>query len=589
MDRLARFLTEARRRRVFRTVGLYIVGAWVLLQVADLGLQSLELSGGLLRYFWFIAFAGFPIALWFGWYYDVTADGIRRTPPATDTESADLALRVPDYAIIAALAIIAGMITAGVLERARTEAMAFGNGIAVLPLENLSGDEGQEYFAAGMHDALIASLSRIGALRVVSRTSAVNVDPTLTISEIGDALGVAHVIEGSVAREGSRVRIIVQLIDVANDAHVWADSFDREFTSVLSLQNDMARAIANAIDVQLSDAERLALDQKKTVDPDIYDAYLRGMHLINQQSLDARKRGIEILEEVVEKDSRNAPAYAGLGYGYAMLGHTPIPQWMSPASKLASARALELDPSLAEAHLSVGSLKLYYEWDFPGAEAAFRRAIELNPSLASGYLNLAYLLELFDRGEEALSLGEEAARLDPLSTSTLVNVGALFWVRGEYQEALDYVDRTLQIDPDNGFALWLKSLVYRDSGNLDRALEVAQKVRDNPAWGFTYGLILARQGRLDEARQEFEKLEGPPPHAFALVLLAAELGDHDMAIRWMRVMRDEMPHPWYPWLLGWFPDLEAVYHDPRMKALAAELGLEEFLPASGASNKGQDG
>lgn len=589
MDRLARFLTEARRRRVFRTVGLYIVGAWVLLQVADLGLQSLELSGGLLRYFWFIAFAGFPIALWFGWYYDVTADGIRRTPPATDTESADLALRIPDYAIIAALAIIAGMITAGVLERARTEAMAFGNGIAVLPLENLSGDEGQEYFAAGMHDALIASLSRIGALRVVSRTSAVNVDPTLTISEIGDALGVAHVIEGSVAREGSRVRIIVQLIDVANDAHVWADSFDREFTSVLSLQNDMARAIANAIDVQLSDAERLALDQKKTVDPDIYDAYLRGMHLINQQSLDARKRGIEILEEVVEKDSRNAPAYAGLGYGYAMLGHTPIPQWMSPASKLASARALELDPSLAEAHLSVGSLKLYYEWDFPGAEAAFRRAIELNPSLASGYLNLAYLLELFDRGEEALSLGEEAARLDPLSTSTLVNVGALFWVRGEYQEALDYVDRTLQIDPDNGFALWLKSLVYRDSGNLDRALEVAQKVRDNPAWGFTYGLILARQGRLDEARQEFEKLEGPPPHAFALVLLAAELGDHDMAIRWMRVMRDEMPHPWYPWLLGWFPDLEAVYHDPRMKALAAELGLEEFLPASGASNKGQDG
>lgn len=577
MASVAVFLTEARRRRVFRTAGLYIVGAWVLLQVADLALESLELPGGLLRYFWLIAFAGFPLALLFGWYYDITADGIRRTPADAGAGTANLALRVPDYAIIAALAIIAGVITAGLLDRARMDVESFDGGIAVLPLENLSGDAGQDYFAAGMHDALITSLSRIAALRVVSRTSTLRLDRSLSMPEIGDMLGVRHVIEGSVAREGDRVRIIVQLIDAADDSHVWADSFEREFTSVLTLQSDLARGIAEAVNVQLSDSEQLALSESKTVDPEIYDAYLRGMHLINQESIEVRKRGIAILEEVVEKDPGNAAAYAGLGYGYAMLGHSAIPEWMSPASQLASMRALQLDDSLAEAHLSVGSLKLYYQWDFAAAETAFRRAIELNPSLASAYLNLAYLLELFDRREEALSLGREAVRLDPLSTTTLVNVGAQFWVRGRYEEALDLARKTLQVDPANGFARWVEASVYRDMGELDAALEVALAVRDNPAWGFTYGLILARLGRDVEARQELARFEGPPPHALALAVLNAQLGDTDAAIHWIEKMRDEFPHPWYPWLLGWMPDLKGLYDDPRMRELAAELGLEDYL------------
>lgn len=575
MKGLVSFLTEARRRRVFRTGGLYIVGAWVLLQVADLGLEALELPGALLRYFWLLAFAGLPLALVFGWYYDIAADGIRKTPAAAHGHTAEFAPRIPDYAIIAALAIIAGVVTAGLLHQARMDMVSFDGGIAVLPLENLSGDEDQAYFAAGMQDTLIANLSRIAALRVVSRTSTLRLDRTLSMPEIGDTLGVRYVIEGSVAREGSRVRIVVQLIDATDDSHIWADSYDREFSSILTLQSDMARAIADAIHVELSDSERLVLAKSKPVDPDIYDSYLRGMHLINQESIDDRQRGIAILEEVVDKDPQNALAYAGLGYGYAMLGHSPIPQWMSPASKLASRRALELDDSLSEAHLSIGSLKLYYEWDFPTAERHFRRAIELNPSLAAAYLNLSYLLELYGHSDEALSLGDQAVGLDPLSSATLVNVGALYWVRGRYAEALDFAEKTEQIDPGNGFARWLEAMVYRDSGQLDRALAVAYTIRENPAWGFTYGLILARMGRDREVRRELVKLEGPPPHILALVLLNAQLGENDAVLRWLRLMRNEMPHPWYPWLLGWMPDLEAVYGDPRIRELAREIGLEE--------------
>ena len=577
MGRLISLLAEARRRRLFRTAGLYIVGAWVLLQVADLALEALELPGGLVRYFWLIAFAGFPLALLFGWFYDITADGIRKTPAVPDAHTEDYAPRIPDYAIIAALAIVAGVITASLLDQARMDVASFDGGIAVLPLENLSGDENQAYFAAGMHDALITSLSRIAALRVVSRTSTLSVDRALSMPEVGKTLGVRYVIEGSVAREDDRVRTIVQLIDAENDAHIWADSYEREFSSVLTLQNEVARAIAEAINVKLSETEELILREDQPVDPEIYDAYLRGIHLINQESIDDRRRGIAILEEVVEKDPRNALAYAGLGYGYAMLGHSPIPQWMSPASKLASRRALELDDSLAEAHLSVGSLKLYFERDFPLAEVHFRRAVELNPSLAEAWLHLAYLLELYGHSDEALSYGERAVRLDPLSTSTLVNTGALYWVRGRYPEALQYVEKTLQTDPGNGFARWLEAIVYRDAGQLDKALDVARAIRNDPAWGFTYGLVLCRLGRNEEVRSELRKLEGPPPHVLALAVLNAQLGQNDEAIRWMKLMRDEMPHPWYPWLVGWMPDMEPVYDDPRMRELAEEIGLPDVM------------
>jgi TolB-like protein len=392
MRRLVSLLAEARKRRLFRTAGLYIVGAWVLLQVADLALESLELPGGLLRYFWLITFAGFPLALLFGWYYDITADGIRRTPASSDADVKDFALRIPDYAIIGALAIVAGVVTAGLLDQARMDVASFAGGIAVLPLDNVSGTEDQAYFAAGMHDALITSLSRIAALRVVSRTSALSVDRALSMPEVGNTLGVRYVIEGSVAREDNRVRIIVQLIDAVNDAHIWANSYDREFSSVLSLQNDVARAIAEAINVKLSDTEESILHEEQPIDPEIYDSYLRGMHLINQESVDDRRLGIAMLEEVVEKDPRNALAYAGLGYGYTMLGHSAVPELMSQASKLASRRALELDDSLAEAHLSVGSLNLYVERDFSAAELHLRRAVEINPSLAEACLHPAYRL-----------------------------------------------------------------------------------------------------------------------------------------------------------------------------------------------------
>lgn len=573
---LGKIVAEARRRRVFRTAGLYIVGAWVLLQVADLALNALEWPGGLLRYFWLAAFAGFPVALIFGWHYELSPLGIRRTSPAGRTEVPDLRLRVRDYILLAALAVIAGIVTAGLLEQARLDEGSSGGGIAVLPLDNLSGDENQEYFSAGMHDALISGLSKIASLRVVSRTSTLLLDPSMSIAQIGSMLGVDYVIEGSVAREGDRVRIIVQLIDVDHDAHVWSESFERELKSVLALQNEMARAIAEAVNVQLSDEEQVALGDERPVDPDLYDTYLRGMFLVNHPTLPERRRGIEILEALVEKDPDNALAYAGLAYGYAMLGHSPIPAGMYPASRLASARALELDDGLAEAHLSVGMFNLYYKWDFPAAEAAFRRAIELNPNLSSAYLHYAFLLELYGTDERSLTLGETATRLDPLSPLVLANVAAQYWKAGQYDRALELIQEALSISPDDAFAKSQQALVYCDMGEYERALETARAISGHPAWGFMYGVVLARSGREDEARAWLDQIEETPRNVIALTLLNGALRNNDQVFRWLAVARD-VRLPWYPWLITWFPDLQDARTDPRMRPFASELGLADYL------------
>lgn len=578
MGTLGKFLAEARRRRVFRTAGLYIVGAWVVLQVADLALESMQLPGAMLRYFWLIAFLGFPLALVFGWYYDVTAAGIRKTPPASDVDAVDTSLGIPDYAIIVALAIVAGALSGGIMDRMRQDEslLAGPSGIAVLPLQDLSGEEGQEYFSAGMHDALIASLSKIGALRVVSRTSTLGIGASRSMPEIGNILGVKHVIEGSVAREGDRVRIIVQLVDAASDEHIWAESFSREVTSVLSLQDEMARAIAEAVDVELSDAEKSELTREKPINPEIYDDYLRGMHLVNQPDNLIKRRGIRILEEVVDKDPTSALAYAGLAYGYAILGHSPYPEDMYPASKLASTRALELDDSLAEAHLAAGMLKMYFERDFEAAEAALLRALELNSSLTMAHYHYAWLMELYRDSDRSLPPGDMTVELDPLSSPLHAWLGDQYRAAGMYEKALEHADTALELDPNSALAKRVAALTYMDMGEMDLALSLSEQIRNDEMWGFIHGVTLAAAGRTDEAREILAGIEKTPRNVIALIRLYAALGDIDQTFHWLNVARD-VRLPWYPWFITWFPQMEFVGQDPRLQELALELGLEDYL------------
>ena len=580
MGRIAGFVAEARRRRVFRTAGLYVVGAWVLLQVADLALQSAELPDSLLRYFWLAAFAGFPVALIFGWYYEITPDGIRKTLPAGTVADEELRMGVPDYVIIGALAVVVAVFAAGLFDQARQARELAGpydpNGIAVLPLANLSGSDSQEYFSAGMHDALITNLSRISELQIVSRASTAHLDRSLAMSAIGRALGVRNVIEGSVTREGNRVRVIIQLIDAAEDVQIWAGNFEREFTSVLALQNEMAMSVARAVDVRLSDAEETALSQAREVDPDVYDAYLRGMYFLNQVDNRVRRKGIRILEGVVDEGKADARVYASLAYGYAVLGHSPFPEGMYPASKMAARAAMELDDSIAEVHLAIGMHHLYYERDMAEAEKSLLRALELNPSLTGAHFHYAWLMELLQRSDLSLPAGERTIKFDPLSPWMRAMLAAQYANAGQYARALELVEEALELQPGFNWALSVKGQALLAMGDIAGALEASSQIASDPELGFWYGVVLAGAGRVDEAREVLAGIDKTPRNVIALSSLYAALGEADETFYWLNVAR-EVKLPWYPWLITWYLGLKDMRDEPRMRELAEELGLSEAL------------
>ena len=407
------FLTEARRRKLFRFVALYVVAAWVALQVADLAFPGVDIPEQAIRYVWIGAFLLFPLVIVFGWRYDFTIKGVVRTPPAGTTIPAILAIQ--DYAILTLLfaSAVAVFIVLGT-RIADTESIGLPrtvvrdippNSIAVLPLENLTGDAGQAFFVAGMHEALITGLSRIAGFRVTSRTSTRAYANTIKLlPAIARELGVATLVEGSVSQAGERVRITVQAIKADTDEHLWAETYDRDLRDVLSIQNEVALAIAREIEIRLSPAEETQLAESRRVDPETYELYLRGMFHISGYTPESFEKGMALLHKAVARDPTEPLLYAQLALGYAQVGHGPgAPPDAFPKAIAAARQALALDPALAEAHGALAEALLYYEWDWPLAGVTFERALELNPNMAAVRGHYAYYHALFGRTEEALA------------------------------------------------------------------------------------------------------------------------------------------------------------------------------------------
>ncbi len=575
------FFAELRRRHVFRVAGIYVVGAWVVLQVADLAFDSFGLPPTAMRYVWFALIAALPLAIVWGWRYDITPTGIVRTAPAAEGEAVDARLRTPDYLIIAALAGISLFILAGVVNEIRqlpsqssvsVDRRNILSSVAVLPLDNLSGDDGQAYLAAGMHDALITSLAKISSLRVISRTSTLRVAKNLTLSEIGNRLGVDKIIEGSVTREDDQVRIIVQLIDVATDEHLWTENYVRPMQNLVALQNEMATSIASAVKVRLTPEEERRLESRGEINPETYDVYLRAMYKFRRESSAGIREGIEMLADAVENDPTSALAWAGLAYGYLEIGHSPFP--MSPAiprARAAAERALELDPDLAHAHLAVGMFKLYYGWEFEEAEQSLVRALALSPSLVDAHYHLAWLKELFADHDAALRYGEQTKALDPLSPFYSGWLAEQYRAAGRYDDAIAEAQETLDLRREYPVAYIALGNTYLEMGDEEAAVEAHSNLADSGLWSFVYASTLAQVGRGEEAMPVLQRLEEREA-SVPLVVLYGALGEHDKAYEWMLEARDGQAG-WYPWLLNWFPQTRGMHDDPRVQALAEEIGL----------------
>ena len=352
--------------------------------------------------------------------------------------------------------------------------------LAVLPLENFSRDPEQEYFADGMTEALISDLAQIHSLRVISRTSVMQYKAAKRpLPEIARALNVDAVVEGSVLRSGERVRITAQLIEAKTDRHLWAKAYERDVRDVLSLQSEVARAIAREIEARLTPQEEARLASARPINAEAHEAYLKGRYSLNKQNEPAIRQAIRYFNEAIEKDPRGAPAYAGLADAYCALRSVyASPREVMPAAKAAALKAVELDPSSAEAHLSLGQVKFYYDFDWPGAESEFRRAIELNPNLADAHDLFATYLAAMQRHTEAIFEIRRARELDPLSLLVMADAGWVYYLGRQYDRAIEESRKAVELDPTFWIAQAFLGLAYEKTGRFAEAIAALER-REN--------------------------------------------------------------------------------------------------------------
>ena len=379
-------------------------------------------------------------------------------------------------------------------------------GLVVLPLENLSGDPEQEFFADGMTEELIADLAQIQALRVISRTSAMRYKKTTkTLQEIGRELNVEAVVEGSVRRYADRVRITAQLIEVATDRHLWAKSYERDLKDVLALQGEVARAIAQEIRVKVTPEEEARLARSHVVDPRAYESYLRGRQHWNKRNDEGLLRSLEYFREAIDLDPDWATARVGLADAYCVIGFygTLPPGDSFPKGKIAATAALRMDDQLAEAYSALGYVQHYYEWDWAAAERSFHRALELNDGSAYIHLFYANMLAAMGRHEEAIRTVTRGHELDPLSMIIRAARAWMHFFARDLDAAVPLIEELMEREPDFSTAFLWASPIYEVRGEYDKALRVAirggEMTARNP-WALSgMGRALAKMGRGSEA------------------------------------------------------------------------------------------
>jgi serine/threonine-protein kinase len=471
------------------------------------------------------------------------------------------------------------------LSLARRDAVTGGaarpvRAIAVLPFENRSGDPAQEYFADGVTDALIADLAKIGALRVISRTSAMRFKGTGTpLPQVARELNVDALVEGSALQAGDRARVTVQLVDAATDLTLWADTFERDLRDVLTLQREVAQEIAGQISVYVTPDERARLSLRGPVNPLAHVAYLQGRYLWNRWTTDAIRESVERYEEAIRADPSYALAYAGLADSYGVLGTTnllPSAEAYQRA-KAAAEQGLAIDETVAELHASLGYVHFYYDWDWPRAERQFLRAAQLNPGYATGRRWYAQFLSAMGRHAEAIGEAERALELDPLSLIIHTTIGDVLFYARQYDRAISYYRRCIEMDPAFEPAHSDLARALEHVGLYDEAVREFQAA--TPLVGGptpALATMLYRAGRREEAWATIEAAlarTGPPTvSSWGLASFYAIAGDTERALDWL-----ERAHAQRDAALVWIkvhPRIDGIRGEPRFVDLLARMRLD---------------
>jgi TolB-like protein/Flp pilus assembly protein TadD len=506
------FFEELQRRKVYRVAAAYIIAAGFIIQIASAVLPAWELPNWTLRLVVVLLLIGFPIALILAWAYDVTPQGVRATP----TVSAPGTHRRRNLVMLIATGVIVSA-AAGFFLLPRASARKIDKSIAVLPFENLSDEKENAYFADGMQDDILTNLSKIGDLKVISRTSVMSYrGGTHNARDIGKALGVATLLEGSVRRIGNRVRVNVQLINANNDEHIWAEDYDRDLTDVFAIQTDLAQKIASALRAKLSPNEKARLDRRPTQNAEAYLLFVQAHDVASQRDMfrDTSLKAEPLFEQAIKLDPNFALAFAGLSMVESWAYHSfdPTPGRREKA-RLNADEALRLQPDLPEGHLALGFSYYYGDRDYEHALAEFDVARRGLPNESQAYMAIGAIQRRQGKWAESTANLEKAATLDPKNTNLLINLSYSYMAQRDFEAADKIVDRVIAASPQSFQARGLKGFVAMQwKGDLSVAEKVFSSIppETDPDGLMTLARcwILRLKGKFPEALQVVQQFRG---------------------------------------------------------------------------------
>ena len=580
------FFAELKRRKVVRVAVVYAATAFVILQAADIMLPRLGVPEWAMSLVVVLVVLGFPLALVLAWALELTPDGVRVTPATVQSDAAESApsLLGKRTVVVAGVLVVLGIgLGAGWFLRPTTTPIARAASIAVLPFVNMSASAENEYFSDGISEEILNLLAKVPGLQVAARTSSFAFKGrSEDASNIARQLRVGHVLEGSVRRAGDRVRITAQLIEADQGYHLWSEAYDRELADIFMVQDEIARAIVAALETHLGLGAGAELAQgPATQNPRAHDLYLVGLRDWSRRGDDPLRSALERFREAATLDPGYAVAHAGMALTYSVLpmyGEFPVAEAVREG-KAAARRAIELHPDLPEAHAALGQIAQNWEWDWHTAERAYARAIELNPNYATAHMWRCELLTILGRHEESVRACTHGLTLDPLAPVAHNQFGTALMGAGRLDDARASYTRSLELDPGLDLAAWNRLLTYLAERDFDGWLRLAEQTAASAEERRLVERIHAGLSRPDDAAARALAIEAieedrTSSDSIEVFVMLSILGENERAFALleeaMAVPHERANLPWLPLFVG----DQGVAHDPRYQEALRAMNLE---------------
>ena len=571
--------SELKRRNVFRVAIAYTLVAWVLLQISDVLFPALTLPDWSVRMVAGFLIIGFPLALVFAWAFELTPEGLKREREVDRDQSITHQTgRKLDFIVIAVLVIAVALFS---IDRIVWDA---GNpaitpidddkSIAVLPFVNMSNDPENEYFSDGISEELLNLLAKIPELRVIGRTSSFQFkNKQVDLRNIGETLGVANILEGSVRKSGNTVRITAQLISADDATHIWSDTFDRNLDDIFKIQEEIANAVVDALRVEL--LGQTIAPRAAPIVGDAYDAYLKGLYYYRRRNPDDLIKSLDYFEKALALDPELSIAWEMIGSVYmnqTLSGTLPLSEGQK-MSQEALDRSLELDPMAAGALYQTGFRLMAFDWDWAGAELSMAKAIAIEPNHAGALSGLGLLNLALGRVNEAVDFQKQSLRADPLRIASHQNLGFIYYKSGQIDLAAQALRSSLDFSPDFVRGRFRYVLALLTQGDLSAALAEAQ-LEPGEQWRLAVlAMIYNELGRSGESDSALKKLVDrfTDDAAYVIAIAHANRGETDAAFQWLDTAYIQHD-PLVPWVRS-DPQLANIRDDPRFAAYLRRLNL----------------